>query len=157
MEYFASDEQVIKQACQISNSFIDTDEQENFRAVAPLEDRLQEIARQNARIISFVKEHDNAPASMMQELTDLDKEEKLLRSRIVSLRRPLGRHDVQETIRCLRLAGNIRKLPPDEQKARIQATVSRVVVSDMTYQVVLSCHTCCGDEPGRYIEHTIYR
>ena len=157
LEYFASDEQVIKQACQISNSFIDTDEQENFRAVAPLEDRLQEIARQNARIISFVKEHDNAPASMMQELTDLDKEEKLIRSRILSLRRPLGRHDVAETIRCLRLAGNIRKLPPDEQKARIQATVSRVVVSDMTYQVVLSCHTCCGDEPGRYIEHVIDR
>lgn len=157
LEYFASDEQVIKQACQISNSFIDTDEQENYRAVAPLEDRLQEIARQNARIISFVKEHDNAPASMMQELTDLDKEEKLIRSRILSLRRPLGRHDVAETIRCLRAAGDIRKLPPDEQKARIQATVSRVVVSDMTYQVVLSCHTCCGDEPGRYIEHVIDR
>lgn len=157
LEYFASDEQVIKQACQISNSFIDTDEQENLRAVAPLEDRLQEIARQNARIITFVKNHDNAPASMMQELTDLDKEEKLIRSRILSLRRPLGRHDVQETIRCLRAAGDIRKLPPDEQKARIQATVSRVVVSDMTYQVVLSCHTCCGDEPTRYIEHIINR
>ena len=157
LEYFASDESVIRHACEISNSFIDTDEKENQQAVAPLEDRLQEIARQNARIISFVKNHDNAPASMMQELTDLDKEEKLLRSRIVSLRRPLGRHDPDETVRALRNAGNIRKLPPDEQKARIQATVSRVVVSDMTYQVVLSCHTCCGDEPSRYIEHTIDR
>ena len=157
LEYFASDEAVIRQACEISNTFIDTDEKENQRAVAPLEDRLQEIARQNARIITFVKNHDNAPASMMQELTDLDKEEKLIRSRILSLRRPLGRHDVQETIRCLRLAGNIRKLPPSEQKARIQAAVSRVVVSDMTYQVVLSCHTCGGDEPGRYIEHIIER
>lgn len=157
LEYFASDEEVIKQACQISNSFIDTDEQENLRAIAPLEDRLQEIARQNARIISFVKNNDNAPASMMQELTDLDKEEKLIRSRIVSLRRPLGRHDIAETVHLLRAASDIRKLPPDEQKARIQATVSRVVVSDMTYQVVLSCHTYSGDEPGRYIEHTIYR
>ena len=157
LEYFASDEAVIRQACEISNSFIDTDEKENLRAVSPLEDRLQEIARQNARIISFIKNHDNAPASMMQELTDLDKEEKLLRSRIVSLRRPLGRHDVQETVRLLRLAGNIRKLPPSEQKARIQAAVSRVVVSDMTYQVVLSCHTCGGDEPRHYIEHTINR
>ena len=157
LEYFASDEEVIKQACQISNSFIDADEQENLRAVSPLEDRLQEIARQNARIISFVKNNDNAPASMMQELTDLDKEEKLIRSRIVSLRRPLGRHDIAETVRLLRAASDIRKLPPDEQKARIQATVSRVVVSDMTYQVILSCHTSGGDEPGRYIEHTIYR
>ena len=157
LEYFASDENVIRQACQIANSFIETDEQENFRSVAPLEDRLQEIARQNARIISFVKNNDNAPASMMQELTDLDKEEKLIRSRILSLRRPLGRHDAEETVRLLRLAGDIRKLPPDEQKARIQAAVNRVVVSDLTYQVILSCHTCGGDEPTHYIEHVIDR
>lgn len=157
LEYFASDEEVIKQACQISNSFIDTDEQDNLRAVVPLEDRLQEIARQNARIISFVKNNDNAPASMMDELTALEKEEKLIRSRIVSLRRPLGRHDIEETVRLLRAAGNIRNLPPDEQKARIQAAVSRVTVSDMTYQITLSCHTSGGDEPTRYIEHTINR
>lgn len=157
LEYFASDEEVIKQACQISNSFIDTDEQDNLRAVSPLEDRLQEIARQNARIISFVKNNDNAPASMMDELTALEKEEKLIRSRIVSLRRPLGRHDIEETVRLLRAAGNIRNLPPDEQKARIQAAVSRVTVSDMTYQITLSCHTSGGDEPTRYIEHTINR
>lgn len=146
LEYFASDEEVIKQACQISNSFIDSDEKENLQAVQPIEDRLQEIARENARIISFVKHHDNAPASMMKDLMALEKEEQLLRSRIVSLRRPLGRHDIAETVRLLRLAGNIRKLPPEEQKARIQATVSRVVVSDLTYSVVLSCHTCGGDE-----------
>ena len=157
LEYFVSDESVIRQACEISNSFIDSDEIENRHAVAPLEDRLNEIARQNARIVSFVKNHDNAPASMMQELTDLEKEEKLLRSRILSLRRPLGRHDPEETVRCLRLAGNIRKLPPSEQKARIQAAVNRVVVSDTAYQVILSCHTCGGDEPTHYIEHTIDR
>ena len=157
LEYFASDEQVIKHACQISNSFIESDEQENLRAVSPLEDRLQEIARQNARIISFITEHDNAPASMMQELTDLEKEEKLLRARIASLRRPLGRHDPEKTVQLLRAAGDIRKLPPADQKARIQAAVSRVVVSDMTYQVILSCHTYSGDEPGRYIEHIINR
>ena len=157
LEYFASDEQVIKHACQISNSFIESDEQEYLRAVSPLEDRLQEIARHTARIISFIKEHDNAPASMMQELTDLEKEEKLLRARILSLRRPLGRHDPEKTVQFLSAAGDIRKLPPADHKARIQAAVSRVVVSDMTYQVVLSCHTYSGDEPGRYIEHTIYR
>lgn len=157
LEYFASDESVIRQACEISNSFIDTDEKENQQAVAPLEDRLQEIARQNARIVSFVKNNDNPPASMMQELTDLDKEEKLLRSRIVSLRRPLGRHDAEETVRLLRLAGDIRKLPPDEQKARIQAAVNKVLVTDFTYQVILACHTYSGDEPTHYIEHTIDR
>ena len=157
LEYFASDESVIRQACEISNNFIAADEQDLIRSSAPLEDRLQEISRQNARIISFIKDHDNAPSSMMDELTALDKEEKLLRSRIVSLRRPLGRHDVEETVRLLRAAADIRKLPPDEQRARIQATVSCVVVSDMTYQIRLSCHTCCGDEPSRYIEHTIER
>ena len=94
---------------------------------------------------------------MMGELTALDKEEKLLRSRLQILRRPLGRHDVEKTVRSLQAVRNIRKLPPAEQRALIQATVSRVVVSDMTYQIVLSCHTCRGDEPTRYIEHTIYR
>ena len=157
LEYFASDVNVIRQACAISNSFIDNDEQDRIRSAAPVEDRLQEIARQNARIISFIKEHDNAPASMMEELTALDKEEKVLRSRLQVLRRPLGRHNIDETVRCLQAAGNIRKLPPDEQRAQIQAAVSSVWVSDMTYQVRLACHTCCGDEPTRYIEHTINR
>ena len=157
LEYFASDESVIRQACEISNGFISADEQDQQRAVPPLVDRLQEISRQNARIISFIKDHDSAPSSMMDELSALDKEEKLLRSRIVSLRRPLGRHDTEETVRLLRSVADIRKLPPDEQRARIQATVSCVGVSDMTYQIRLSCHTYSGDEPSRYIEHTIDR
>jgi len=157
LEYFASDESVIRQACEISNGFISADEQDQQRAVLPLEDRLQEISRQNARIISFIKDHDSAPSSMMDELSALDKEEKLLRSRIVSLRRPLGRHDTEETVRLLRSVADIRKLPPDEQRARIQATVSCVGVSDMTYQIRLSCHTYSGDEPSRYIEHVIDR
>ena len=157
LEYFASDENVIRQACEISNSFISADEHDRIRSAVPVEDRLQEIARQNARIISYIKNQDNAPASMMDELTALDKEEKLLRSRLQVLRRPLGRHDIDKTVRCLQAVGNIRKLPPDEQRARIQATVSRVLVSDMTYQIILSCHTCGGDEPTRYIEHTINR
>ena len=157
LEYFASDENVIRQACEISNSFISADEHDHIRSAAPLEDRLQEIARQNARIISYIKNHDNAPASMMDELTALDKEEKLLRSRLQVLLRPLGRHDIEETVRSLQAVRNIRKLPPAEQRALIQAAVSSVWVSDMTYQVRLACHTCCGDEPTRYIEHTINR
>ena len=157
LEYFASDEEIVRQACEICNGFIDTDELEQRRAAAPLNDRLQEIARQNARIIAYIKDHDNPPASMMAELQALDKEEKLLRTRISSLNRHLSRHDPEKTAALLRAAANIRKLPPDEQKARIQATVSAVVVSDMTYQIQFACHKYGGDEPSRHLQHTVPR
>lgn len=157
LEYFASDKEVIRHACEIANSFISTDERSRIDSVRPIEDRLQEIARQNARIISFIKNHDNPPSSMMDELTALDKEEKVLRSRLSFLQRPLVRHNVEETVKLLSSAAGIRELPPVEQRAHIQAAVSSVVVSDITYQVLLSCHTCGGDEPTHYVQHTIYR
>lgn len=157
LDYLSTDEILVRHACEIANSFTYTDEQENRQSILPLEKRLMEIARQNARIISFVKNHDNAPASMMDELTSLDQEEKQIRARIEKLQRTLGRYDAEKTLQALRDASHIRELPPEEQKARIQAAVSKVIVTQDTYQIRLLCSTSSGDEPGRYVEHIVPR
>ena len=157
LEYLAADENLVRHACEIANSFTCSDELENRQAVLPLQNRLLEIAKQNARIISFVKTHDNAPASMMDELTALDHEEKQIRARIEKLQRTLGRYDAEKTLQTLRDASHIRELPPEEQKARIQAAVSKVIVTQDTYQIRLLCSTSSGDEPGHYVEHTVPR
>lgn len=157
LEYLAADPATVQRACDISNSFIDTDEQEKQYAMVALNQRLQEIAKQNARIISYIKNHDNAPGSMMDELLELEKEEKEIREKLSSLNRPFARYDAQLLHGVLSAAANIRKLPPEEQKARIQAAVSRVIVSEDTYTIRLLCPTSCGDDPLHYVEHTVPR
>lgn len=157
LDYLASDEIMVRRACDIANSFTASDEQENLQAIPSLEKRLMEIARQNARIISFIKEHDNAPASMMDELTALEQEEKQIRQKMDRLRRSAARYDADRTVQALRDAANIKELPPMEQKARIQAAVSKVLVTQDTYQIRLLCPTSSGDEPGHYVEHTVPR
>lgn len=157
LEYLAADENTIRHACEIANSFTDTDESENLQSIAPLQDRLQEIHKQNARIISYIKNHDNAPGSMMDELMALEKEEKLIKARIESLRRPYGRYDPDLLMKNLRAASSIKKLPPEEQKARIQSAVRRVIVTPKTYIIRFLCPSSCGDEPRHFVEHTIPR
>ena len=157
LEYLAADPATVRRACDISNSFIETDESEHRYSIRPLNQRLQEIARENARLISYIKNHDNAPASMMDELVALEKEEKHIQQRIDSLQRPLYRYDAGQIQGLLTAAAGIRELPPAEQKARIQAAVSQVIVSDDTYTIRLVCPTYSGDDPGHYVEHTVPR
>ena len=144
--YMAADPALVSRACAVANTFADRDDNENIAAVFPLEDRIQEIRKQSARIVRYVKEHDNAPGSMMDELVALEKEETLLRTRIENLRRPRGRYDADSMLQLLRASAGIKELPPDEQKAHIQATIHKVIVSDDTFQILFVCPISCGDE-----------
>ena len=157
LDYLASDEIAISRACDIANSFTESDEAANQKALIPLEDRLQEIHKQNARIIRYIKEHDHPPASFMDELLSLEKEEKLLNIKKQSLLRPFGRYDAATLQKILRSASGIKELPPEEQKARIQAAVAKVIVTDETFLIRFVCPISYGDEPPYYIEHTVRR
>lgn len=157
IEYLASDEYIISKACEIANSFSDDDEKSQHRSSADLQDRIAEIRKQSARLIKLVKDSDTPPASVMDELSALDREEQLLRTRLDSLLQPRPRYNPDQLADLVRAAANIKDLPPDEQKTRIQAAVARVIVSDTSYKIRYVCPTSCGDEPLHYVEHTIKR
>ena len=153
--YMASDEQLISQACAIANDFIEQDEKETRSAAQSLRTRLQEIKKQTARLLGFVKTHDDPPASVYTDLTALDKEEKEIQSRLSASSGP--RYDPAQLAARIRAAADIEKLPPDEQKARIQAAVAKVIVSDDSFKVRFVCPAYRGDDPLHYVEHTIHR
>lgn len=157
IEYLASDEYIISKACEIANSFSDDDEKSQHRSSADLQDRIAEIRKQSARLLKLVKDSDTPPASVLDDLTALDREEQLLRTRLDSLLQPHPRYNPDQLADLVRAAANIKDLPPDEQKTRIQAAVARVIVSDTSYKIRFVCPTSCGDEPLHYVEHTIKR
>jgi site-specific DNA recombinase len=157
LTYLATDIESVRRAVDISNSFIDEDELENRRSVRPLEDRLQEIAKQKARLVSYIKNHNQAPASMNDELLALESEEKVLRVKVDSLLRTYSRYDAEQIFQRLYSARDIGKLPPDEQRVRVQEAVSQVIVLQDYYDIRLLCPTYSGDDPSHYVEHRIPR
>ena len=157
IEAFLSDDRVIARACAIANTFADDAAQENSSAVAQFDTRLQEIGRQRARLVAFVKDHASAPASIMDELLRLEDEDKSIRAKLDTLRRPRPRYNADQMRTLLAAAAGIRKMPPEEQKLRCQAALHGVIVSDTSYQVLFLCPTSCGDEPLHYAEHMVPR
>ena len=157
IEYLAADDETISRACAVANTFGDDTASENRAAIAPLEDQLQQIYKQNARLVRYIKDHSSAPAAIMDELVALENEQKSIQQRIETLRRPRGRYDAEKMKHLLRSASGIKNMPPAEQKARCQAAIHGVLVSDSTYRILFVCPTSGGDEPLRYVEHIIQR
>lgn len=157
IEYFLSDETIIQRACDVANSFTDASHNVDLAQVPAIKQRLLQIAKENAKLITYIKKHDSAPASIMSDLRRLETEEKDLRRQLDHVRRPVGRYDAEKLKHLLRAAANIKDLPPSERKSRCQAAIHGVIVSDTSFKVLFVCPTSCGDEPRRYVEHTIPR
>jgi len=157
IRYFISDDSFIQAACDVANTFGEIQSDEDRAAAARLEKRLVQIAKDNARLIAYIKNNENAPASIMDDLRRLEAEEKDIHQRIESLRRPVGKYDAEKLKHLILAAADITKLPPSERKARCQAAIHGVLVSDTTVKVLFVCPTSSGDEPRKYVEHTIPR
>ena len=157
IEYYCSDDSLLEAACAVANSFGAIQSDEDNATASRLEARLLQIAKDNARLIAYIKSNDNPPASIMQDLRRLEEEENEIRQRISDLRRPVGKYDAEKLKHLLRAALDIKNLPPSERKARCQAAIHGVLVSDSTFRVLFVCPTSSGDEPLRYVEHIIQR
>lgn len=94
---------------------------------------------------------------MMNELEALDHEDKSIRNKITALQAANSKYDPKDLKRLLSNVAGIRKLPPEEQRTHIQATVSKVLVSQDNFTVRFACPTCGGDEAPYYVEHTLPR
>ena len=158
LEAMAADPDMIAQACAIANEFSDMREEDNRKDIAPQEARLQEISKQTSRILAFIKKHgENAPASMMQELIDLENESNGIKARLAVLSRPVTRYDTERTVNAFQRVTGIKNRPPEQQKELIQTVVHRVQVEQDSYRILLSCSAYGGDEPPRYAEQVIPR
>lgn len=157
IEYFLSDDTVIQRACDVANTFTASSRAEDLSRVPRLKERLLQIAKENAKLIAYIKKHESAPASIMDDLRRLEAEENDIRRKLEEVRRPRGRYDAEKLKHLLRAAANIKNLPPSERKSRCQAAIHGVMVSDDTIKVLFVCPTSCGDEPLCYVEHTIPR
>ena len=157
IQYFLSDDEVIRRACEVANTFNDTSRAEDLDIVPRLDARLLQIAKDNARLIAYIKNNESAPASIMQSLRDLESEENDIRRRLEDIRRPRGRYDADKLKSLLLAAADVKRLPPSERKIRCQAAIHGVLVSDTTFRVLLVCPTSCGDEPRHHVEHTVFR
>lgn len=157
IEYLAADDETIARACAVANTFGDDSASANRAAIAPLEDRLQQIYKQNSRLVRYIKDNASAPSAIMDELLALEAEQNTIQQKIDSLRRPRGRYDAEKMKHLLRAASGIKNMPPDEQKARCQAAIHGVLVSDTSYKILFTCPTSGGDEPLHYVEHIIKR
>ena len=157
IKYFLSDDEIIRRACEVANTFNDTSRREDLDIINRMESRLLQIAKDNSRLIAYIKNNESAPASIMQNLRDLETEENDIRRRLDVLRRPRGRYDAEKLKHLLLAAADIKKLPPGERKARCQAAIHGVLVSDTTFKVLLVCPTSSGDEPLHHVEHTVPR
>ena len=80
---------------------------------APITDRLQQIARQSAKLVSAVKKSGaDAPSFIMEELRALDREKALLEARLEAATRPASRYDAQKTVDAVIACANIKNEPP---------------------------------------------
>ena len=157
IRYFVSDDSFIQKACDVANSFGEIRSEDDKATAARLEKRLVQIAKDTARLIAYIKSNENAPASIMDDLRRLEAEEKEIHQKIESLRRPVGKYDAEKLKHLILSAADVEKLPPSERKARCQAAIHGVLVSDSTVKILFVCPTSSGDEPRRYVEHTIPR
>lgn len=157
IEYFLSDDTVIQRACDVANTFTASSRAEDLSRIPRMKERLLQIAKENAKLIAYIKKHENAPASIMEDLRRLEAEEKDIRRKLDEVRRPRGRYDAEKLKHLLRAAANIKDLPPSVRKSRCQAAIHGVLVSDDTIKVLFVCPTSGGDEPLCYVEHSIPR
>lgn len=154
----ASGSEMITEACAVVNSFSDTADRENAAEAVALDSRVQEINKKIARIVSFISETGTgAPASLADDLRRLEADREKLQSRAAALRRPASRYDPEATCAAISACADIKKQPPDQQKALCQAAVYKVLVSADEYKILFNWHMCGGDEPPQYMCQSVAR
>lgn len=154
----ASGHDAIVAACAIANSFSDTTDEEHVAEARAVDQQIMDLNKRIARIVAFVSDQGAAaPASLADQLRALEKEKSDLQNKANALRRPSTRYDAPATVAAIRACAGIKKQPPDQQKALLQAAVYKINVSAEEYKVLFNWHTCGGDEPPHPVCQSVPR
>lgn len=150
--------EAIGAACFVANSYSSAADEDHAAEAGAIDQRIMEINKRVARIVSFIGDQGiSAPASLADDLRRLEKERTDLQEKSAALRRPAARYDAPATIAAITACAGIKKQPPDQQKALLQAAVHKVYVSPDDYKIVFNWHTSCGDEPPHPVCQSVNR
>ena len=150
--------EIIEKACFVANSFSDTADSENLAESEMIKNLIIEQNKKIARIVSFISETGaGAPVSLADDLRRLEAERDDLEAHAAALRKPVARYNPEATKAAISACKDIKKRPPDQQKALCQAAVYKVLVSADEYKILFNWHTCCGDEPPQYMCQSVPR
>lgn len=154
MEELAQNEDVVRQACEIANSYSIDAEAVRHEDLVPIDQQLLEIHRRQAKIASYIaRDGIGAPERLMDELRQLEKEEDALEEKRAKLLRPIATYNTDITIDAVLACEGIKKRPREEQRALLQRALSAVEITPDSYRVCLAWHTCGGDDPPPYVCH----
>lgn len=154
----AADPGAITSACAIANSFSDAADEDHAAEARAVDQQILELNKRIARIVSFISDQgSSAPVSLADDLRRLEKERGELQNKANALRRPATRYDAPATVAAIRACLDIKKQPPEQQKALLQAAVYKIKVSAEDYQIIFNWHTCGGDEPPHHVCQSIPR
>ena len=148
----------INRACAIANDFAATADLERRQDLRSVEQQILTVNKKIANVLAFIAEHGaSAPASLTADLQRHEKDKAALEDRAALLRRPAPRYDTPVTLAAISACRNIKKEPPEKQKALFQAAVYKVLVSDEDFRILFNWHTGSGDEPPRPVCQSIQR
>ena len=154
----ASGADAIEAACSVANSYADAADEDHAAEARAVDQQVISINKRIASIVSFISNQGAAaPASLADDLLRMEKERDDLKARAAVLRRPATRYDAPATVAAIAACEGIKKQPPDQQKALLQAAVYKVCVSDEEYKIIFNWHTGCGDEPPHPMSQSFIR
>ena len=143
-----SDTDAITKACAIANSFSDAADEDHASEARAVDQQILDLNKRIARIVAFISEQGaSAPVSLADDLRRLEKDRSDLQNKANALRRPAARYDAPATVEAIRACAGIKKEPPEQQKALLQAAVYKIKVSDEDYKIIFNWHLGGGDEP----------
>lgn len=159
LEYYDHNEDILRRSCALANDYAAGSDQDNSARVEQLNREILANNRKTAKIIDFIEKHGaDAPASMLDELHNLEKKNAALSGQIADLSRKAARYDADRTVSAVHAVVSAdKKMPPDQLKELIQAAVFRVRVHQDAFEILLAWHTYSGDEPPHYVCHRISR
>lgn len=150
--------EAVRTACAVANSCADAADEDHAAEAGRIDNSIITINKKIASIVAFISERGAlAPQALADDLTRLEKEKSDLQQRAAALRRPSSRYDAAATVAAVTACAGIKKQPPDQQKALLQAAVYKVLVSAEDYKILFNWHTSGGDEPPQPVCQSVPR
>lgn len=157
---FLQQAKTLRDAAAAANSLSSLAEKEDRPQVVSLRSAKREAEKQLANITAFIAAHGAAapaaqagsaaraplpirtPQALIQEIEAIQGRIDALDEELAAVTREHKKVDAEKIIRAIRNALETKNRPLTEQKAAVQLAVSRVLVSDETYRILISdCST----------------
>lgn len=154
----ADSEDLLRRSVAIVNDYAQAADEDGAADAKEIDKQIIAIRKKQAELATYIKKSPaEAPAILLDELANYEKQIKKLESKKEKALTPATRYDAEATVRAVKKAVEAKEKPPEERKEALQAAVHHVEVTDEEFTVILAWHTCGGDDPPLYVCHVIKR